>query len=146
MTDESDLIPVITQILSDNDAINTACDGFIYPGRPGPAIQDASLEGAHQTAVWIRRISKTEKPFVGSVLTGEYLYDQLIQVDVLSRSSEVAAFDLADLVEALLKATSTKTYSGSTRHLNLLLHSRMPVWDDTLLAWVEMVRFRAKGT
>ena len=142
---DDNLAPLLAQILSDNDPINIAADGFIYPGSPGKTIQDACLEGVHKTAIWIRRISKTEEGFLGSITTCDYLYDQLIQVDVLSKLSEVAAFDLADKVEAALKAVSTKSYAGSSRKTDLQLHSRMPLWDDKLSCWVEMIRFRAKG-
>ena len=137
--------PIIAQVLSDSSTINAACDGLISSGNPGNTPQDANLEGPHETSIFVRRISKTEEGYLGSVTTGDYKYDLLIQVDVLSKASEATAFDLADKVEALLKSTTSKLFNGATVPLHLSLASRSPQFDDQLGAWLEMLRFRAIG-
>lgn len=136
------LAPIVAQILSDDYAINMACNSQIIADDPGNAPQDAMLGGANQTAIWVRRPSKTDRPFLGAM---DYEYDLIVQVDVASRASNQAAFDVADMVEALLKTTTSKFFNNAIVPLDLLLQSRTAMFDDVLGAWVEMVRFRAQG-
>lgn len=145
MTDDN-LVPVLAYVLEDNATINLAANGFITIGTPGKTAQDAKLEGANQTAIWLRRISKTENAFFNSSTTGEYQYDQLIQVDVLSKLSQSTAYNLADDVESLIKSTTSKVYGTNTYRLPLLLQGRTAFFEPTLEAWVESITFRAVGT
>jgi len=136
------LCPVLLKVLEDDNTILGLSDHFTN-GPPGMTLQDSKLEGTNKTAIWIRRPNKNESPYIG----GGYLFDLLIQVDVLSKASYDAAFDLGTLVEDLLKSTTSKLYNNTTYPINLLLQSRPgTLWDDQLQRWHEVVRFRADGS
>ncbi len=131
------IVPVLHALLQNDNTISAACD-YVTPGLPGLTLQDAKLDGPLQTSIWVRRISKTEEPLIGNE---NFIYDQIIQVDVLSAVSEAMACDLADDIETLLKTT----FSKNNVPLNILLQSRTSLFNDTVGAWHEMIRFRATG-
>jgi len=140
-----DIIPVLAQILSDNDPINAACYGNVTPGYPA-TLQDSKLTATNPTAVWIRDLDKTESSYIGSAHTGEYLYDILFQVDVMSVGSQSEAEALRRKCENLLKATSSKAYGADTFRFGIELQSRIATrYDSILSAWVSPVRMRATG-
>lgn len=140
-----DIIPVLAQILSDNDSINAAAYGNITPGYPS-TLQDSKLASGTPTALWLRDLDKTESSYIGSAHTGEYLYDILFQVDVMSIGSQAEAEALRRKCENLLKATSSKIYGTDTFRFSISLQSRMATrHDDILSAWVSPLRMRATG-
>ncbi len=132
------------QVLYDNDSIAFLSDYYITPGYPSDS-QDTKLQDTHQTATWIREISKTETAFIGSANSGEYLYDKIIQVDVFSRHSQQSAYELASDIEKLLKATASKAFNGSIYKFGISLQSRTSMFNDEIDAWQEMIRFRVQG-
>lgn len=137
-----DIMPVLAKILEDDDSIRTACYGNITPGYPA-TLQDSKLTPTTPTAIWLRDIDKTESGFIGGT---DYVYDILLQVDVMSLTSQYEAESLRRLCENLLKSTSTKSYGGSTWRLAIRLQSRPGArYDNDLSAWVAMLRMRAKG-
>lgn len=140
-----DIIPILAQILSDNDPINAACYGNVTPGYPA-TLQDSKLTTANPTAIWIRELDGTERGFLNSTTTGSYVYDILFQVDVMSIGSQYEAESLRRLVNSALKSTSSKAYGTDTWRLGISLQSRLATrYDDILSAWVSPLRMRAKG-
>lgn len=137
-----DIIPVLAQVLSDNDPINAACYGNVTPGYPA-TLQDSKLTTANPTAIWIRDLDKTERGFIQGT---DYIYDILFQVDAMSINSQNEAEALRRLAENLLKSTRSKLYNNETWPLSVRLHSRPATrYDDILSAWVSPLRMRAKG-
>ena len=140
-----DIIPVLAQILSDNDPINAACYGNVTPGYPA-TLQDSKLTSANPTAVWIRDLDMTESGYLGSTTSGEYAYDILFQVDVMSLTSQAVAESARRLVMSLLKSTSSKSFNNSTFYFDIRLQSRLASrHDDVLSTWVAPVRMRITG-
>lgn len=140
-----DIIPVIAQILSDNDAINIAAYGNITPGYPA-TLQDSKIASTTPTAIWLRDLDKTEEGFLNSANTGTYDYDILFQVDVISLTSQTTAESLRRKIENLLKSTTSKTYGGETWTVYMYLQSRLASrYDGVLSAWVSPIRMIARG-
>jgi len=140
-----DIIPVLAQILSDNDPINAAAYGNITPGYPA-ASQDSKLTSANPTAIWIRDLDKTESGYFNSATNGIYMYDILFQVDVMSIGSQYEAESLRRKCDNLLKATKSKLYNNELFKFGISLQSRPAArYDDVLSAWVAPLRMRAEG-
>lgn len=140
-----DIIPVISQILSDNDPINAAAYGNITPGYPA-TLQDSKLTDDNPTAIWVRDLDMTESGYLGSATSGEYQYDILFQVDVMSLTSQAVAESLRRMASNLLKSTTSKSFGGSTFYFDIRLQSRLATrYDATLSAWVSPLRMRAIG-
>jgi hypothetical protein len=139
------IIPVLAQVLQDDNTINAACYGHVTPGYPN-ALQDSKLTSVEPTAIWIRDFDKTEDSYIGSGSSGEYLYDILFQVDVMSIGSQDEAESLRRKCENLLKAARTKTYNLEIWGFGIKLQSRPATrYDDILSAWVAPLRMRAEG-
>ncbi len=137
--------PIMCKILEDDNTILAACDSHITHGNEGYTLQDAKLTDTKETAIWVFQVSKTEGGYLDSTTNNNWHFDIIMQVDVKSKASYDSARDLADLVETELKTTVEKLYNGATVPLQILLHSRTSLFDDTLGAWVEMLRFRCQG-
>lgn len=141
-----DIIPVLAKVLEDDAAILAACSSNITPGYPA-TLQDSKLTPITPTAIWLRDMDKTETGFIGSRRDGLYMYDILVQVDVLSLSSQYEAEALRRLVENALKATRSKNYGGDIFSFGVALQSRPGArFDDILQCWVAPLRMRATGS
>jgi hypothetical protein len=138
-----DIIPVLAQILSDNDPINAAAYGNITPGYPA-TLQDSKLTATNPTAVWIRDLDMTEEGYIGS--SGIYKYDILFQIDVMSLTSQAEAESLRRKCKDLLTATVSKLYGPDTFKFGIYLQSRPGTrHDDLISAWVSPLRMRVVG-
>lgn len=138
------IIPVLAQVLSDDDTINAAAYGNITPGYPA-TLQDSKLTTTTPTALWLRKLDKTESGYIGSANSKEYYYDILIQIDVMSLTSQAVAEDLGRLAENLLKSTTNKAFNAETWLFSAYLHSHTCRYDDVLCAWVDVIRMRVNG-
>lgn len=140
-----DIIPVLAKVLEDDASILAACHSNITPGYPA-TLQDSKLTPDTPTAIWLRDIDKTETGFFGSRRDGQYLYDILIQIDVMSISSQYEAESLRRLVENELKATRSKAYGTDIFSFGIALQSRPGTrFDDVLQAWTAPLRMRVTG-
>lgn len=139
-----DILPVLAQVLSDNDPINAACYGNITLGYPA-TLQDSKLTSSTPTAIWLRKLDKTETGYIGSANHKEYQYDILLQIDIMSLTSQVTAESAGRLVENLLKCTTSRAFGTDTWLFSVYLHSHTCRYDDVLQAWVDMIRMRAEG-
>lgn len=126
MTDNSDFLPVVQQILIDDATINGAVDGEIHRGQP--TLQDAKLTNTQKTCIMIPpELNENSSPLIGSVSGGEFAFDTAIEISIISKDRDDGDYYpnyVARLVRNKLNAFSTTTYAGVSRQFT--------VWNVTI--------------
>jgi len=144
MIDNSDIIPLIHQVLLDDDTLMGLVDDEIYVG--SSLLADNNLNNTQHTCIMIQeQLDQNLKAFIGST---DYLFDTLIQVSIISKGrddSDNYSKAVAFKVRNLLSNLSSKSFSGSIRKINIININTKPVLDPEMVWSKRIVRGRAKG-
>jgi hypothetical protein len=148
MADNSDFLPVILQSIQDNSVIYGLCDGEIYRGQP--IMEDAHLQNTQKTCICVpSELNQNTQDLIDGG-AGNYLFDTLFEVDVISKDrttmdNEAYCKTLAHKVRDLLKAFTSATYGGESRHFfitNVSMRSQL----EPQINWARyIITGRARG-
>jgi hypothetical protein len=140
MSNFSDYVAIIAQVLSDDDIMNALVDGQIIPGfRRSKA--DSYLGGSNQACVGVRNILSQDQPLPGCAYHGISKYDDRIEIVIISISDDdVYAASIEAVVKRLLKGSVMKTMNNIAYNFAVGKLDFYPLNDDLVPAnWIQRV-------
>jgi hypothetical protein len=147
--DNSDFLAVILQVLSDDATINGACDGEIHPGVH--TLANSYLTNTQNTCIIIPdELNENSSAFVGSISNGDWMFDTLIEISVISKGrddhdEQAYAKALARLVRNKLNLDVSVTFNGYSRKIGISGIKVIPQFEPENNWARYILRCRAEG-
>ena len=143
----SDIQPLLATLLANTDSVYSKAK--LATGAPaivtGIGIEDCSVlldstTNPSQCLITVNRMHKSTSRFVGGT---DVVYNQQVEINVISKAGQAICSELADLVEDCLHDTNTVAYGGSTIGVNFVNIGRMPLRDENF--WRDVITFDVLG-